>query len=622
MASDRSWHFGALSMTTKHLEEFYMGACAPELSSLLGVLLDGKEGCSKKTVVFSILMQSINQKANPLQSILGIFFQSAHTPQKVIDTLACIGISISTETINALGQSLLTSYAYDNFDVDLKSHVPTTEKSNNFLKHLTSGLLFPLGHGTTTNDLKCSDQLWKISALNLCSSASQLSRYYFHQFKARITELEAVKQIPLVKTEIIAARAMDVNNSTQGGIYDPTCSAAEDLDTPDISQHVILIHGDLRTGERLQTAQLQHSIEGTAWDRLQHILFIPGLFHMKMACAEAIWRCFLQPPAVREDKTSLIHDVTLLRPKETGIFCSTPRFRRMHQLIRHAGTCRQLDCWRVHIKNKGFASLGAFASSEPTFKDLQAIAYELTQTYVADYWLCYMKQRLVIEHDIQFENAALMNRYFLLYEELSYAMNRGDIGRTETCIVHWVPILKAIGKHKYATQMMNFLINIHFVYPLGFRYAVQYHWLVNPTGKPMKWHAVDWCVELNNLFTKVKNGGMGPNRTVEQIILESPLMQAYRNAQAMIQKNFWHTHLTTKHGDPKMTKTFAGLTTRLEVYSPHTIIDMVEKERELMEKAGRGRSMRMNRHNMDGRGQNTAAIRKVEMNRFYCVGRE
>jgi len=113
--------------------------------------------------------------------MLGIFFQSAHTLQKVIETLARIGISISTETINAairslsiesahklrtLGQSLLAAYAYDNFDVNLKSHVPTAEKTNDSLKHLTSGLLFPLVHGATPDDLKCAEELWKRSPLN------------------------------------------------------------------------------------------------------------------------------------------------------------------------------------------------------------------------------------------------------------------------------------------------------------------------------------------------------------------------------------------------------------------------------------------------------------------------
>lgn len=88
-------------------------------------------------------MQSGNQKANALQSMLGVFFQSGHTLLKVIKTLAHIGISISPESINAavrslsielannlctLGQSLLTVYVYNNFDINLKSHVSKNEQ--------------------------------------------------------------------------------------------------------------------------------------------------------------------------------------------------------------------------------------------------------------------------------------------------------------------------------------------------------------------------------------------------------------------------------------------------------------------------------------------------------------
>ncbi|KAG2344206.1 hypothetical protein BDR05DRAFT_882793, partial [Suillus weaverae] len=91
----------------------------------------------------------------------------------------------------------------------------------------------------------------------------------------------------------------------------------------------------------------------------------------------------------------------------------------------------------------------------------------------------------------------------LLYEELSYAMNHGDIGYTKTCIVAWIPIPKATAKHKYAMHILNFLIDIHFVYPPrpwydcqqivliwrlilhGTRQAIHYHILVNPTSKEM-----------------------------------------------------------------------------------------------------------------------------------------
>ncbi|KAI9570889.1 hypothetical protein HD554DRAFT_2017773, partial [Boletus coccyginus] len=61
--------------------------------------------------------------------------------------------------LHNLSQSLLASYAYDNFDIDLKTQMLIVKKSNDSLKHLTSGLLFPLIHGVITNDLKCSDAL-------------------------------------------------------------------------------------------------------------------------------------------------------------------------------------------------------------------------------------------------------------------------------------------------------------------------------------------------------------------------------------------------------------------------------------------------------------------------------
>ena len=492
------------------------------------------------------MIQCTNRKANALQSILGIFLQSTHTPQKVIDTLACISVSVSTETVNVairslsmesqqnlceLSQSLLASYAYDNFDVDLKSQVSTAEKSTTSLKHLTSGLMFPLDHGITTNDLKCSEQLWKCSMLNekadlsdlplkrsWCSllgihpeqppsppgqplSSPHLSCHdhfnswvfltdlcahgpeYFQHFKSEISEPEVIEQIPLVKTPITAVHAMDINNSTvsgniwavidllsQGGIYHP--EDAETMGTPDISPYVVLIHGDLGTGERLQAAQLHRSSEATSWNHFQYLVFIPGLFHLKMACADAIWRCFLQPHSARDDETSLMRDVLQLRPKETRIYSSKPGFRRMHQLIGHAETVRQLDCWRTYIakKNSTWTSLETFATSKPGFDELKQMADEIAINYVASEQLYLMRNfREPKEHDMQFENALLLNKYFLLYEELSFAMNRGDIGQVETSIVSWIPILKAIGKHKYATHISTFLLNIHFVYPPGLK---------------------------------------------------------------------------------------------------------------------------------------------------------
>ncbi|KAH7924642.1 hypothetical protein BV22DRAFT_1129691 [Leucogyrophana mollusca] len=223
----------------------------------------------RKVVIVSILKKSTNQKANSLSGMLGLFLHSTHAPEKVIETMAQIGLSISVDAIHdaihslsaqsgralqCLGQSLLAAYAYDNFDINLKSTVPTAQKSVDTLKHLTSGLLFPLQHGVTLDDLKCSYELWKKSRINpyaeSCTAKtwkdllaihqeshhpSNLSRRdrfnswkflqdlchhgpaYFAQFKSQIRDPDVIDQIPVVKTPVVAASAMDVNNSTVAG---------------------------------------------------------------------------------------------------------------------------------------------------------------------------------------------------------------------------------------------------------------------------------------------------------------------------------------------------------------------------------------------------------------------
>ncbi|KAG2737365.1 hypothetical protein P692DRAFT_20823803 [Suillus brevipes Sb2] len=272
----------------------------------------------KKITVLSIMMRSTNQRSNTLQSLLGMFLQSTHTPQKVIETLERMGISVSVNAIlsgtqslaaqthqhlRSLGRSLLAAYAYDNFDVDLKTHEHKIENSTETLKHLTSGLMFPLQHNVSKEDLRCSEVLWKMSPFNTRAELppkkgwadllvlhmdtpddtglsrrdrfnswkflSDLISYgppYFSQFRDKLREPETIEAIPITRMPIVATSAMDISNSTvtgniqsivnllqQGGIEDP--AVVDDPGMPDISEYVVLFHGDLGTGERLQSAQ-------------------------------------------------------------------------------------------------------------------------------------------------------------------------------------------------------------------------------------------------------------------------------------------------------------------------------------------------------------------------------
>ncbi|KAF9817385.1 hypothetical protein IEO21_03526 [Rhodonia placenta] len=490
----------------------------------------------------------LTMRCNALQGVIGIFLHACNAPESIIELLSRIGVSISQTAIRdaitslskesavalkQLGRTLLAGFAFDNFDIEIKQATPTIEKPYDALLHLTSGTLLRLDHGVSLNDLQCSDALWQQSPNNPANfklnSAIDWTEFvnlhpdepdaigftrrqrfhcwkflydlvhhgpeYFRRFTGVLGDAETVEEIPCVQSKQVPARAMDINQSTvkgnadalsnlfaQGGIGDP-------MDTPgcrDIGDHIILVHGDLATCERVQSVQRSRGEEKTPFNRYQSVVFVMGLFHLKMACADAIWKIFIQPKAAQEDDTSLLRQVREIRIKESAKVASKPGFRRMHEVIQHVGIVSRLDCWAQEVgdENRAMDSLEAWAQSRPSWDDLVSVATRLVTKYVAGPEFSELQYQSPEVRDQQWENTLLREQYFLLYEEVSYAMNAGDIGRVEDCFLPWIFIFRGCGKHKRAIRM-----NI----------------LCNPTGQKNTFRAIDWWVEHNNLYIKVCN---------------------------------------------------------------------------------------------------------------------
>lgn len=447
-----------------------------------------------------------------------------------MDLIARMGCSISTTSIDSaigslsqesaavirrVGQTLLASLVYDNVDADIHQLVPTAENPHNTMIHLTAGMLVSLQHNVSLEDLNCSQALWE--KLQHMSSATidihklrkihtevkhlsgllQRQRFnvwvilhallqhgpeWFRQYLPNLGEPEEMEKIPLARSRHIPFRTMDINPSTvggnadaltnmfgQAGIGDPTEKGHEQVTA--IENNVILVHGDLGTGERLESLQHSRSAERTPLRRLQMVVFVPGLFHLKMACADALWRIFIEPKQSHEDPDSLLHHIGQIRPKETLKFSSNPGFRRMHEAIQHIGIVSRLDMWRERVERlpEKFTTLEEFAKSKPSWEILTKLANELAVEQVAGPKLRGLWQRPKDERDMERENLLLRQRYFLLYEEITYAMNAGDIRRVEGCFLPWVYIFRGCGKHKYAACLMKYLHNVHLVYPEGLR---------------------------------------------------------------------------------------------------------------------------------------------------------
>ncbi|KIL61934.1 hypothetical protein M378DRAFT_48707, partial [Amanita muscaria Koide BX008] len=331
---------------------------------------------------------------------------------------------------------------------------------------------------------------------------------------------------------------------------------------------VVLVSGDLLTGERIRSLQQSRSIEATKWRRFDFVVFVMGLFHLKMACADAIWRLFIRankgPGSI--DSTSLIELIGQIRPRETGKFTSGPSFRALHEAIQHIGAMLRLDCWRK-AGNVKFTSLKEFASSKPSWSDLISMAIKISKEYVGSAEkITSLRRTESAERDKQNENILILQQYLLLYEETSYAMNAGDIGRLESTFCSWIWIFNCCGKKKYASELRRYLEDIHFIYPKEIRYckAIRMNILCNPSGRVGAFRAIDWVVEHHNLFLKRIYGGKFSNQTTARIIKESCLIEMYRNIQAKVELMFQFNRYSTHHALPEMVDTLTKLAQYIE----------------------------------------------------------
>ncbi|KAH9008730.1 hypothetical protein EDB85DRAFT_2078080 [Lactarius pseudohatsudake] len=269
-------------------------------------------------------------------------------------------------------------------------------------------------------------------------------------------------------------------------------------------------------------------IEDTPKNCFQFVVFVLGLFHYKMACVDVLWRTYLQVKEGREDVNSTYEHVGILRPRETGLMTMKPGFRRMHDVVHHELRAVILECWckessRLVSAASESASLKVFAETKPDWDLIVKISEDIVRKYS---WAKPESKR-----DQQFENQALWNRDYLLYVDLCNAINVGDVGRVEASFLQWIYI-------KISEELTQANRNV--------------------------FRPVDWLVERNNLYTKVIYAGSGPNRMMDYICQQSPLIEVFRGCHIIVESAFQLTHRTLKHTPPDMTVTIERLHVHLQ----------------------------------------------------------
>ncbi|KAI1783375.1 hypothetical protein LXA43DRAFT_1067709 [Ganoderma leucocontextum] len=323
--------------------------------------------------------------------------------------------------------------------------------------------------------------------------------------------------------------------------YSPIRASSNGVDAmpEDIAEYMTIVFGDLGTYERILSALRRRSIEKTPYNRLQSVAFGIGYFHFKMAGADTLWRLLVSPGSARQDETSFMKIAGRLRPNDSSRLASSATFRQQHELINHVGILMRLDAWRAEVQRRKpqLKSLEAWADTKPSLAEIGEIADCLVRDYVEGEGLNlyeFAMRPATICDEVR-ENAMRTHHYLLLYEEVSYTMNAGDIGRLEALLAQWIPLFRAAGKHKYGNYTLRFMHDLYEVYPES------YLW----------------------------RRGDGSNYTKERILLESVLVQIFRNSHANMEHNFALPGLTTRHARKDMKATFIEVLKHLEEGGPN-----------------------------------------------------
>lgn len=466
-----------------------------------------------------------SQRAMHTMSQLGLS-TSSKTVDRTVNSLS----QKAFKAIRAAAQSLQYMMVYDNLVIDFGTPGQSTvDKSQRSLWNLTTGTY--INHHYNPEDLRFAEYMRKhdrhndeedhssetqrgyedlvelssgsvdINGLNLhlrffawvlrdvlCTHGP----LFFRMFRSRVGLPEAVEQLPIRKTDQVPVQAMQHDNSKTSG----NISAIQDMleqggikrhspnedpvpgEPPNLSEYVLIVSGDLGTGERVESGQRQRAKELHPWNMLYYIIFVPGMFHVKMALVDMLWKLFIRPFASESDPTSAVTSAKYLcpNPKETNkLLRGPPTYQQMKRFLTHLGVAERLTCWRTALEqrfgpkiwsNLEDQAFNARFTLQFTWNDIEAMSIDLVKTHFSAKRIRERRRSSDVSvRDLELENTMLRNYYMLFYEETTYAMNRGDIGRLERCLIDWIPAFRAVGKHKYAYHLTTFLLNVHFVYP-------------------------------------------------------------------------------------------------------------------------------------------------------------
>jgi hypothetical protein len=293
-----------------------------------------------------------------------------------------------------------------------------------------------------------------------------------HQNMLAETQPVTHQKIEPHKSELYPLPTMNIDESSTMGNAEVINAIMKELNIPlnkdEFVETIKLISGDQLSIARLRAVAAERAGNEGGATALHWAIFVPGLFHYKMAATHGIIVTHLGlTNRDRKNPASLAAHNNFLQRKPI-ILTSLPPFQMCRDLIFVSLYARVLHCLLLVSKK---ATLQDYAK-DLTWEKLKADASTVVDQFADTATVLQLRTERENDNalgDMVFENAVLFMRDSLLLHEFTNAVKCGDSGRVVLVLKVWARSFRGQGRLKYAQEVLYFLHNITHVWPPSLR---------------------------------------------------------------------------------------------------------------------------------------------------------
>jgi hypothetical protein len=308
--------------------------------------------------------------------------------------------------------------------------------------------------------------LWHILTVLFDAPAFNFSTYDHrkHPAFARPTPWRQVSSDPRHKTVQYMLRTIHEEEASYSGtdrvlhIYEPEV----DVNTPEERQHLGLNRllvwvGDQLTVSRIRGLQQNRAGEANSYERLEHLLSIPGWFHTQMNLAVNT----RQQHYGTKTTYGLAHAFEVLNrkglhsPATQGIFHHT-----LEEAMYHVAIARLRDIWRLVGKSENLSEL---RSKSP--EEIVALAENIYTNYASMGAVVALEDTTDNQRDDLLRNSVMFNRDILDYMILDEAISSGDTGTMEDFLPRLLFRFVGGKNSLYSIEILELIQGLHREWP-------------------------------------------------------------------------------------------------------------------------------------------------------------